>query len=377
MASGDTETLIISGSNFGTDQSSVTVALDGTNLTVQSVTDTRIEADVTASASSGTVTVIVNGKTTTSSQLVTINQPPVISDFTPKSGAVDTEVTINGSNFTADATVTFTNNHEANVEFVSASELKAIVPQNAVTGKIKVTALGIAVETKENFVVDAEEEEEEEETPSEPFIDSRDGKEYHTITIGDQVWMAENLAYLPSVNQVADGSEDAAGAYYYVYGYDGTDVNEAKATDNYVTFGVLYNWSAAMNGSESSSGNPSGTQGVCPEGWHLPSDSEWRQLKTYLGGSSVAGGKLKETGTTHWKSPNTGATNETGFTALPGGFRVDYGMFLNVESVGYWWSAREDGGSTAWYHDIDYDETSVDRNLSYKEFGFCVRCVKD
>src|SRR5690554_3367234 len=158
-----------------------------------------------------------------------------------------------------------------------------------------------------------------EETTSGTFIDSRDGNEYNWVQIGDQVWMAENLAYVPSVNMVADGSEDAAGSYYYVYGYDGTNVADAKATDNYATYGVLYNYTAACNS--------------CPAGWHLPSDAEWTELTNYLG-ETVAGGKLKETGTTHWASPNTGATNETGFTALPGGYRGTDGAFYNVGNYG-------------------------------------------
>lgn len=146
-----------------------------------------------------------------------------------------------------------------------------------------------------------------------------DGDNYAVVTIGEQTWMAENLRYLPSVVGPDTGSEDVAGSYYYVYGYNGTDISEAKATENYDTYGVLYNWSAAMNGEESSEDNPSGVQGICPAGWHLPSKAEWTELTDYLGGGSVAGGKLKEIGTTHWSSPNTGATNETGFTALPGG----------------------------------------------------------
>jgi len=191
-----------------------------------------------------------------------------------------------------------------------------------------------------------------EETTSGTFIDSRDGNEYNWVQIGDQVWMAENLAYLPSVNMVADGSEDAAGSYYYVYGYDGTNVAEAKATDNYTTYGVLYNWTAAMDGEASSTTNPSGIQGVCPAGWHLPSDAEWTELTDYLGGESVAGGKLKETGTTHWASPNTDATNETGFTALPGGYRGSNGTFNYIGYFGYWWSASESNTNYAWYRNM-------------------------
>jgi uncharacterized protein (TIGR02145 family) len=202
-----------------------------------------------------------------------------------------------------------------------------------------------------------------EETTSGTFIDSRDGNEYNWVQIGDQVWMAENLAYLPSVNMVADGSEDAAGSYYYVYGYDGTNVAEAKATDNYATYGVLYNWTAAMN--------------ACPDGWHLPSDAEWTELTDYLGGESVAGGKLKETGTTHWASPNTGATNETGFTALPGGYRNLNGTFLNVGLDGYWWSATEYSAAYAWNRNLYYNGSNVDRSNDNKEVGFSVRCLRD
>src|SRR5690554_4910948 len=201
-----------------------------------------------------------------------------------------------------------------------------------------------------------------EETTSGTFIDSRDGNEYNWVQIGDQVWMAENLAYLPSVNMVADGSEDAAGSYYYVYGYDGTNVADAKATDNYATYGVLYNWTAAMDGEASSTTNPSGIQGVCPAGWHVPSDAEWTELTDYLGGTSVAGGKLKETGTTHWKSPNTGATNETGFTALPGGYRHLYGAFSNIGYDGYWWSATERSATDAWHRAMSYGTSYVFRS---------------
>ena len=209
------------------------------------------------------------------------------------------------------------------------------------------------------------------------FTDSRDGNEYNWVQIGDQVWMAENLAYLPRVNRVHDGSEDAAGSYYYVYDYDGTNVADAKATDNYATYGVLYNWTAAMDGETSSTTNPSGIQGVCPTGWHLPSDAEWTELTEYLGGTSDAGGKLKETGTTHWNSPNTGATNETGFTALPGGYRYKDGAFYNIGLDGYWWSATESGATSVWTRGMDVIFNNVYRNSLNKELGFSVRCVRD
>jgi len=187
--------------------------------------------------------------------------------------------------------------------------------------------------------------------------------------------MAENLKYLPSVVGPGTGSETTP--YYYVYGYDGTSVAAAKATDNYATYGVLYNWTAAMDGEASSTTNPSGIQGVCPTGWHLPSDAEWTELTDYLGGYSVAGGKLKETGTTHWASPNTGATNETGFTALPGGGRDYLGAFYGVGHGGYWWGATEGNTGGAWGRGMYCYDGDVYGGSGSKELGFSVRCVRD
>jgi uncharacterized protein (TIGR02145 family) len=218
------------------------------------------------------------------------------------------------------------------------------------------------------------------------FTDKRDGKHYNALKIGNQIWMAENLAYLPVVNKGADGSENAAGSYYYVYGYHGTNVTEAKATTNYAVYGVLYNWTAAMNGATSSQTNPSGVQGACPTGWHLPSDAEWTQLDGYLGGYSVAGGKLKETGTTHWQTPNTGATNESGFSALPGGYRFPNLTFVYVGIYGAWWSSTEYPVSSVenpfnnvWLQCLGYGSREVGLTYMgfYKEYGFSIRCVRD
>ncbi len=193
------------------------------------------------------------------------------------------------------------------------------------------------------------------------FTDPRDGKVYKTVTIGTQVWMAENLRYLPSV--VGPGTGSNTTAYYYVYGYDGTDVTAAKATSNYATYGALYNWTAA--------------QTSCPTGWHLPSDAEWIELTDYLGGTNNAGGKLKEIGTTHWGSPNTGATNETGFTALPGGNRTNNGTFIFIGGSGAWWSASESSAARAWYRGMASNYSGVYRYGYGKELGFSVRCVRD
>ena len=191
--------------------------------------------------------------------------------------------------------------------------------------------------------------------------DARDGNAYKTVKIGNQIWLAENLKYLPSVVGPSTGSETTP--YYYVYGYDGTNVTDAKATSNYTTYGVLYNCTAAMD--------------ACPDGWHLPSAAEWGQLTYYLGGEDVAGGKLKETGTTHWASPNRGATNETGFTALPGGYRGHEGYFFNIGLEGGWWSATEGSTYYAWNRNVYYYGSSGYRGYDSKEVGFSVRCVRD
>ena len=213
------------------------------------------------------------------------------------------------------------------------------------------------------------------ETLDNTFTDSRDGNVYRMVTIGDQIWMAENLRFLPRVDNPDTGSLTTP--HYYVYGYSGTDVNAAKSTGNYVNYGVLYNWPAAMAGAMSSTENPSAVQGICPTGWHLPSDAEWAQLTDYLGGGSVAGGELKETGTSHWRSPNTGASNESGFSALPGGFRLNHGAFISMGNKGFWWSASEVNTNSANYRSIYYNVSFVNSFHLPKELGFCVRCIRD
>ena len=208
---------------------------------------------------------------------------------------------------------------------------------------------------------------------SSQFTDSRDDNVYKIVFIGRQVWMAENLKYLPAVVGSATGSNTTW--YYYVYGYDGKDLNAAKATANYKTYGVLYNWAAAMAGSKSSTANPSRVKGVCPTGWHLPSDAEWKQLHKYLG--TAEGGKLKETGTTHWLSPNKGATNETGFTALPGGLLNDSRKFNAVGTNGHWWCATESDymGAMGWFMGNNYHSLA---SMNWSEMNaFSVRCVRD
>ncbi len=202
-----------------------------------------------------------------------------------------------------------------------------------------------------------------------------DSKHYTVVTIGTQTWMAENLAYLPSVNPGSSGS--LTSSFYYVYGYNDTNVTAAKATVNYQTYGVLYNWHAAMNGDTSSNSVPSGVQGACPNGWHLPGDAEWDIIVNYLGGDTIAGSKMKETGTIHWNSPNTEATNSSGFTALPGGLRYYYGNYLYVGNYGYWWSSTEYSIYNAWIRSM-IGSNGLASSYDYdKKFALSVRCLRD
>lgn len=211
------------------------------------------------------------------------------------------------------------------------------------------------------------------------FTDVRDGNIYRYVTIGKQDWMAENLKYLPEV--VGPNNSSVTNAYYFVHEYEGTDVAEAKDAANYQTYGVLYNWPAAMAGFTSSEANPSGVQGACPSGWHLPSDAEWTELIDYIGGSDLAGGKLKEAGTAHWNDWNdwndsNEASNELGFTALPGGVCTG-GSFYDIGFAGYWWVATEYNSDTAWHRFMSYHNSDVYRNYKNKSEGYSVRCIKN
>jgi uncharacterized protein (TIGR02145 family) len=190
------------------------------------------------------------------------------------------------------------------------------------------------------------------------LTDTRDGQKYATVCIGDQVWMAENMAYLPAVTSSSAGSE--AAPFYYVYDYGGSDVAVAKATANYATYGVLYNWEAAKN--------------ACPAGWHLPTDGEWTTLAEFLGTS--ASDKMKETGTTHWLNPNAGANNSSGFTALPGGIRNPKGGFGGLGGYAYFWTSTERDSDT-WGRVLEFNNLGVSKSGSNRGTGMSVRCIKD
>lgn len=208
------------------------------------------------------------------------------------------------------------------------------------------------------------------------FVDQRDQHEYKWIIIGTQTWMAENLAYLPAVSPPEAGSD--VDPYYYVFRYEGTNVVTAKAWEYYSEYGVFYNWPAAMNGADSSEAVPSGVRGVCPEGWHLPSDGEWDILVNFLGGEFTAGKKMKST--LNWNNYNGVAgegDNSSGFNALAAGSRHNGGGFYNLGFNALFWSTTGHGDNSAWYRYLGYFHNGVYRYFSNKRYGFSVRCVKD
>jgi uncharacterized protein (TIGR02145 family) len=202
--------------------------------------------------------------------------------------------------------------------------------------------------------------------PACPFtsVTDIDGNVYRTVMIGGQVWMAENLRVthyrngdsIPNVTDNSAWGSLTGGAYC---GYDGDSSNVAA-------YGLLYNWYAVVD-----------TRNIAPAGWHVASDAEWQTLADSLGGNALAGGKMKETGTAHWSTPNTGATNESGFTALPGGYRDYDGNSYSIGYIGYFWSATEFNSNFAWYRYLFYDLADINRFDYGKVAGFSVRCVKD
>jgi len=194
-----------------------------------------------------------------------------------------------------------------------------------------------------------------------------EGTTYKTITIGTQTWMAENLrtkSYrngdeIPEVTGNTDWKNLSTHAY--------CNYENSTDRDQIATIGRLYNWFAVAD-----------PRNLAPEGWHVATDADWSTLESYLGGSAVAGGKLKETTSIHWSAPNSGNTNISGFTALPGG-RREYtdGSFINLGYDGFWWTSSAYNPDYSWYRYMHFDVSDCYRANFHKQYGFSVRCVKD
>ncbi|MGD9329023.1 MAG: fibrobacter succinogenes major paralogous domain-containing protein [Cyclobacteriaceae bacterium] len=175
-----------------------------------------------------------------------------------------------------------------------------------------------------------------------PFMDHRDGKIYNSIKIGDQLWMAENLNY-----DAGNGS----------YVYDNIESNAE-------IYGRLYDWEVALD--------------ACPDCWHLPSEEEWEELFDFLGGMGVAGGKMKNNDTTYWENPNLGATNSSGFSALPGGLRCIEGCtYFGLGFWGTYWSSTEIDNETAWRFTLHYSSEQIEVMGGDKNVAKSVRCIRD
>jgi uncharacterized protein (TIGR02145 family) len=206
-----------------------------------------------------------------------------------------------------------------------------------------------------------------------PFTDTRNGKSYNTILIGTQCWMKENLNLGARIN--GSGNQEN-NSIFEKYCYNDLE-------SNCDIYGGLYQWAEMvqyMNGATNTSNwspVPTGNvQGICPTGWHIPSNGEWNALSNFLGGGAIAGGKMKQTGTSLWAAPNTGATNTSGFTGLPGGDRY-VGSFVNIASYAFFWSLTPQAPNTAWYTRLDFNNTVSNLLEDAREDGFSVRCVRD
>jgi len=191
-----------------------------------------------------------------------------------------------------------------------------------------------------------------------------DGNVYKTITIGTQTWMAENLRTTkysngdPITNETGNWTDLETGVYCW---YSNNE------TQYKAIYGALYNWFAVAD-----------SRNIAPSGWHVASDAEWGTLIDYLGGTSLSGDKLKEIGLSHWLAPNTGATNSSGFTVLPGGYRsYGDGSFFSLGSYSFYWTNTAENAVYMWTYYLDNSNADVNRTSWAKNFGFSVRCVKD
>ena len=222
-------------------------------------------------------------------------------------------------------------------------------------------------------------------SPCGTTITDIDGNSYNTVLIGSQCWTKENLRVRKYNNGTAIQFDATGGSggnsatwQNLTIGAHTIYANDSTATpSNRTKYGYLYNWYAANGIYTTGNIASTDTLNICPSGWHVPTDAEWTTLTTELGGESVAGGKMKSVGTAYWNSPNTGATNESGFSALPGGNRGSVGSFGSIRDLAVFWSATENDNYGAWNRGLFYNYGLVSRGNYYKSVGASVRCIRD
>lgn len=209
-----------------------------------------------------------------------------------------------------------------------------------------------------------------------PNVTDIDGNVYQSVTNCNQTWTKQNLNVskysdgtpIPQVSDPNQWANLTTGAWCY---YNNDPANGT-------TYGKLYNWYAVVGIYDTASAsNPPLRKKLAPTGWHIPSDAEWTTLTDCLGGLGVVGGKMKSTGTTLWQSPNKAATNESGFSGIPGGYRISVGPFINISRGCFWWSSTEIDAIFSWTRDLGYDKENASRSNGNKKYGFSVRCIKD
>jgi len=285
-----------------------------------------------------------------------------ITSITPNSGFVGDTVTITGTNFGANQDTSYVSFPLAKgSEIISWTNTKIVlkVPVGAKSGKVSVTVNG-EVSNELDFTVNIK-------IPNDKVIDI-DGNKYNIKSICDKTWMTENLNVshyrngdlIPEVTDPTEWASLRTGAWCY---YNNDPLMGA-------IYGKLYNWYAVND-----------PRGLAPEGWKIPTNTDWNSLSECCGGMQIAGGKLKATGTIEtgdglWYEPNTGATNETGFSGIPSGHRSDTGKYIFIGINAYWWSSTEYAYADAWLWNLYYDDVYIGMDYHIKKAGFAVRCIK-
>jgi len=323
-----------------------------------------------------TVTLAVNfrNKNSSDTRTITVTALQLSTVSTTAMSNIAATTAIGGGNVTSDGGIPVISRGICYNTLPTPTITNSIVTSNGTTGSFTCNLINLSLNTKyyvrayvTNSIGTVYGNEINFTTLTNTIVDG-DGNIYTKITIGTQTWLKENLkttkyndgTAITNVTNATTWTQLTTPAYCWY--------NNDAAYKN--VYGALYNWYTVDKASN-------GNKNICPTGYHVPTDAEWTTLTTYLGGESVAGGKMKETGTTHWLTPNTGATNESGFTALPGGCcNGYYGEFYDVGKFSNFWSSDTDAFD-AWGRGLWYRDATSSPDIYEKRGGFSVRCVKD